>query len=445
MKKIILISLLFFTIIPLIATQKWEIIDVPFVVDQPLFPKDTINGSYQMEELDNTFFAIINPYGLIKSDDKCLTWDSCFFARKEGFDNPKIYFVEKTSTSLFVPSDNGIIYNSFDKGKTWSTTYLGDENKHPIKHLKFINDSVGYVGHIQNTGFLKTTDGGKTWNPLPDASSTFSKVLGILNFIPIDENTIYFIGQNKGEDYFFKTSDGGNNWTRLDTKQFEVYPQTPGKYINLIYKNSYFFMEKLYKPFALGNVNIMRSPDFINWEPIFISDTISGGKFINDLRIYDNKIIGLGGNVFVVSLDNGETWVDLYDKDDEFYGKNNPIRGFLFDGDYVYAQGYIVQKDGGGINLGVNKMFRYKLDLKTSVEDVLENINVYPNPTISELNIEFNSYIKSIHILDLTGKDLYSNTYTNNSKNISLDINFLQTGTYFIIINGKVYKRFVKN
>lgn len=440
-----LIILLFFPLLPLSSSQKWEIIDVPYVVDIPNFPNDSINGSYKMKELDNTFFVIINPFGVIKSTDKCLTWDSCFYAKDDGLDNPKIYFIEKTSTSLFAPSDNGIIYNSFDKGKTWSKTYLGDENKHPIKHLKFINDSVGFVGQIQNTGFLKTTDGGKSWNPLPDASSTFSNILGILNFIPIDENTIYFIGQNQGEDYFYKTNDGGVNWTRLDTKQFEVYPQTPGKYINLIYKKPYFYMEKIYKPAALGNVNIMRSLDFITWNPIFISDTIPGGKFINDLKIFDNKIIGLGSKVFVVSTDNGDTWVDLYDEDDDFYGKNNMIRGFLFDGEYVYAQGNILEKDVWGINIGINKMFRYKLDLQTSVDVVLDNINVYPNPTISTLNIEFNSSIKSINILDLTGKNLYSKEYLNGAMNISLDVDFLQSGTYFLNINDKIYKRFVKN
>ncbi|TNE37148.1 T9SS type A sorting domain-containing protein [bacterium] len=205
-------------------------------------------------------------------------------------------------------------------------------------------------------------------------------------------------------------------------------------------------MEYPHKDGPSGNTSLLKSKDFRTWEPIFISDS-SSLKNIKQIKFYDNIGIGIGADIFIVSSDNGETWVDLYDKKDTvLFDKAAPIGFAYLDDGYVYTQGFIYYIDDEGLKRARPKIFRYKLDFaNTSVELELSSLKVYPNPAETEITINYDKVIKSINILDLTGKKLYSKEYLNGAKNISLDVDFLQSGTYFLNINDKIYKRFVKN
>lgn len=72
------------------------------------------------------------------------------------------------------------------------------------------------------------------------------------------------------------------------------------------------------------------------------------------------------------------------------------------------------------------------------------NLNIYPNPTKDELNIVFDKGINSVVILDLNGKAILSSNNLALQMEQSINIDYLQTGTYFIKINDNIYKRFVK-
>lgn len=72
------------------------------------------------------------------------------------------------------------------------------------------------------------------------------------------------------------------------------------------------------------------------------------------------------------------------------------------------------------------------------------NLNIYPNPAKDELNIVFDKGINSVVILDLNGKAILSSNNLAPQMEQSINIDYLQTGTYFIKINDKIYKRFVK-
>ena len=72
------------------------------------------------------------------------------------------------------------------------------------------------------------------------------------------------------------------------------------------------------------------------------------------------------------------------------------------------------------------------------------NLNIYPNPAKDELNIIYDKGINSILILDLNGKTILSNNNLAPQMEQSINIDYLQTGTYFIKINDNIYKRFVK-
>jgi len=85
-----------------------------------------------------------------------------------------------------------------------------------------------------------------------------------------------------------------------------------------------------------------------------------------------------------------------------------------------------------------------------STESVLttENVKIYPNPTEEFLIISFPRELEvSIHLFDLVGKLIQSQNNVIVSKTHSMNISYLNTGTYFVRIKseiGIVTKRIIK-
>ena len=65
------------------------------------------------------------------------------------------------------------------------------------------------------------------------------------------------------------------------------------------------------------------------------------------------------------------------------------------------------------------------------------NINVYPQPTNNNLNIQSDNNIKEISIYDCLGKEISYYQKFNKSSRVKLDVSNLVSGTYFIKIQTK--------
>ena len=81
--------------------------------------------------------------------------------------------------------------------------------------------------------------------------------------------------------------------------------------------------------------------------------------------------------------------------------------------------------------------------------NVLENVNVYPNPTSGEFTVDLgnNENESSIYVMDLTGRILYSNENTSQTTE-RFNLRDQESGIYLVkvISNGKVaVKKIVKN
>ena len=64
------------------------------------------------------------------------------------------------------------------------------------------------------------------------------------------------------------------------------------------------------------------------------------------------------------------------------------------------------------------------------------NVHLYPNPTNGSLTITFDNFKPTtIRIVDLTGRTIQTQNVNNTSKSISLDLNDLEKGIYFIHLN----------
>jgi len=70
------------------------------------------------------------------------------------------------------------------------------------------------------------------------------------------------------------------------------------------------------------------------------------------------------------------------------------------------------------------------------------NLNIYPNPAKTFLNISAAYSINSISISNLLGQTVYTQTY--DSRQVQVNISDLSKGVYFVKINGTEVKKFVK-
>ncbi|PKL80604.1 MAG: hypothetical protein CVV25_03645 [Ignavibacteriae bacterium HGW-Ignavibacteriae-4] len=428
------------------SSKKWEVIDNNTSVKNP-------NGhefyfkSFEMEELYGIFYAVNlnNTNGILSSTNLARRWDVAFYEtyNTTGASNI-IYDLIKQGNQLYAPSEPGSVHILNSKTQEWNKIRVSNEFNEPVNYLQFVNDSVGFIGFQSKYGFYKTTNKGLNWQPFRALSSSIPSNFIFVNSVAKSENELYMVGNENDSLTFYKTSNGGNTWTKFQSDLFEKSDLVSQSYYNLKYEKPYFFVENRYKQLKDGKTTLMRSTDFIEWEPVFISDFVDFGKFIHSFKFYGNYGFALGTQVFLFTEDGGDTWVDLYDENDIFYDNKNPINGFFLYDDYLYASGAIEELDENGGLTRVNKFFKYDTKNLTSVYENRVNISIYPNPSESFINILSKDMIESYDILDLSGKVVAKNTIALYQNNVNIDIEDLSKGTYFIRINENLYKRFVK-
>jgi len=87
---------------------------------------------------------------------------------------------------------------------------------------------------------------------------------------------------------------------------------------------------------------------------------------------------------------------------------------------------------------------------KPSIEDINNAVAIYPNPMNDYVTISSKSQeIKSIQINNLVGEKLKTHQFNNNLKQQTVNISYLTTGVYFVIIevegNNTITKKLIKN
>lgn len=427
-------------------SAQWEVIDNNSTVKNPngdLFHFKT----YEMEELNGIFYTVNlnNTNGILYSTNSGLEWNASYYEKLNGADESNaIYDLVKQGEQLYVPSEPSSVNILNSITDEWNKIRIFHDFTSPINYFQFVNDSVAFTGFHYNYGFYKTTDKGLNWLPSKKLEPTIPSGFIFLNSVAISENELYMVGRVNDSLSFYRTTNSGDTWTKFESELFEESDLVSQSYYNLKYEKPYFYVENRYKQIKDGRTSMMRSSDFIKWEPVFVSKFVDFGKFIHSFKFYGNNGFALGTQVFLYTEDGGDTWVDLYDKNDIFYDNKNPINGFFLYNDYLYASGAIEELDENGGLIRVSKFFKYNTKNITSVNENRVKISIYPNPTESFINIESEDMIESYDILDLSGKIVASNTTTLYQNQLSVNIEKLSKGTYFIRINENLYKRFVK-
>lgn len=179
--------------------------------------------------------------GLWKTTDAGLTWrpvsDRFFKTSSVGAvaiaeSNPDIVYAGMGETELrgnIIQGDG--VYKTTDGGRTWS--HMGLEKTMAIARIRVhpANPDVAYVAALGNPyaantdrGVFKTTDGGKTWNPVlfrddktgavdlsMDAKNPDVLYAGLWEVF----RTPHSLSSGGPGSGLFKSTDGGKNWTEL--------------------------------------------------------------------------------------------------------------------------------------------------------------------------------------------------------------------------------------
>lgn len=178
--------------------------------------------------------------GLWKTTNNGVTWEPLFDNQPVSSigdvtiapSNPDIVYVGTGEPNNRQSSSWGDgVYKSTDAGKTW--TNIGLKDSHHIARIAIDpkNPDIVYVaavGHLwganKERGLFKTTDGGKTWTN----TKFINEDTGFIDLAmdPSDANTLYaaayqrrrtpsgFHGGGPGSG-LYKTTDGGQTWTKL--------------------------------------------------------------------------------------------------------------------------------------------------------------------------------------------------------------------------------------
>lgn len=110
----------------------------------------------------------------------------------------------------FCVGDN-VIFKTTNAGQNWSE-YKIDNLGGKMMEVTFVNEREGYIACLSDK-FLKTEDGGLTWQSLSPHRNTGYYSVSEAN------GSIYLSGQGK----ILKSTDGGNSWTDLKNSPLDIY------------------------------------------------------------------------------------------------------------------------------------------------------------------------------------------------------------------------------
>lgn len=118
-----------------------------------------------------------------------------------------IYFLPSNPSYGWICGFQGSVLRTTDGGTTWSGTRVTGANHLESVHFPSVN--IGYVSGLE--GIFKSTNGGASWAEITPSSSTYDNFWGCYF---LDDNNGFVIGGGcSSSQNFWRTTDGGSNWT----------------------------------------------------------------------------------------------------------------------------------------------------------------------------------------------------------------------------------------
>jgi|GEM_PF-1169784 len=263
----------------------------------------------------NTGYAVGAHGTLLKSIDSGETWNSIATGTTTN-----LYGLSCVNENiLFISGDNGLIKKTSDGGVTFSDQSYS--SAYPFVTIQFLNEQVGYAssynpppyGYLQNDQkFIKTTDGGITWNLLPNQY--------VSSFYFLTEN-IGFMRDNNG---FSKTTDGGLNLNYIGGMSGQSTVDLFVTNENVVWNVENTFTLCNCSTFCINKIDLTLSPELQQVSNCY-TDTNGDSPFMalhfaNETKGYAvglwGKILknstGLMDNVFATTKFNKNDFVKMY-------------------------------------------------------------------------------------------------------------------------------------
>jgi len=178
-----------------------------------------VNGPPVIDPQDPNTLYVTGPFTLFKSTDAASSWSALTPARIVAVD-------PQNSSTLYGTSSHGEFIKSTNGGVSWNAASPPPGSPQDFVWLLVIDPrDSGVLYAVNQTGLFKSTDGAASWSAAgsglpdhrPDGSQYFA--LNSLVMDPVKPNTLYVvsnlpIGYGGG---VFKSTDGAANWSEADS------------------------------------------------------------------------------------------------------------------------------------------------------------------------------------------------------------------------------------
>jgi photosystem II stability/assembly factor-like uncharacterized protein len=327
-----------------------------------------------------------------------------------GFELLDLHFVNQNLG--FVVGNSGTVKKTTNGGTTFTNLSVVPSNT-DVYSVFFLNQNIGWIGG-ESGALYKTTNGGTSWTQQTLPTFPFA----VFQIYFADANIGYASGAANGNLY--KTIDGGTTWIQLSQnmlqlgsiKQFQFFNTDTGYAIT-------------------SQWNFIKTIDGGNtWTQ---SANFCVGAV---MHFYDENYGVIGG-------DNGNFNCKMYQTNDGGLTWSNTQVPFAPNINALYMTDtnsvYIAGDDGSIANFGGVGGITTTLKNENSYQN--NNINIYPNPASTALNINLEHYTNNaqIEIINAQGQVVFIKNIS--SKNIAINIETLPKGIYFVrLIDDKNWK-----
>lgn len=399
----------------------------------------------------------------------------------------------------YFSTNKGRVFKSIDKGKTWTASQTPSSS---IGEIEFSTVDYGIVNDTEAAGtYYVTEDGAQTWAKLEYTGKMYS---GELSAVPGAPGVYFSSSARTGDSGASHSFDGGKTWTILPELYgvqslaigftdiangwigaFNSSP-TMGGFMKFTGNSTITNFESDETINCVDNVISVSDKSYsvndilsYSWSfgedaspqtatgigPHDVSYTTAGKKTIT-LEVTDNL-----DNTFTYERENYIEIIDLPTVDFTYV-----IGGNTIDFTNISTQGlsYFWTFGDGRTSTdyhtrnvyGTNQTYSVSLEVSrggcavstqqdiemttVSIEDFHSEIieSIYPNPVKDMLVIELNDFSSiDVSIIDISGKIIYYNNFSNSSKQLNINVQSLENGIYFIQLkneDGRIVKRFVK-
>jgi photosystem II stability/assembly factor-like uncharacterized protein len=377
------------------AQYYWEEVIVPDTVDVKMI---AFNSS------GNQFIA--SNHGVYYSEDDHNWYQS-------GLPNYVSYIYINENNTIY--SGMNKLFRSFDNGLTWDSVFYYSQGG--IMSLCTSGDSIILLGTWG--GIFRSDDYGQTWSNVLDTYN--SEVIN--EIVYNSEGTLY-----AGSISYFLESPGGVYRSDDNGITWNLYCLDYHYVSSLIINSEDELFVGTRGHAYYGGGRVLKSiDDGLTWTIKYDNNLIESMaiNIFGDIALGCDSQEGEPGGI-LISYDSGESWEDITN--------NLPTQAFdqvTFSPDnYLYTVTHFE-----------DRLFKTDTPVGISESPKLNGLNhfrIFPNPASSYINIYLNDTKKNgIAISDITGNLVYNLTINHNCNLISVNIENLKSGLYFIHLSDE--------